>query len=75
MGKKFRSNKVKWTIDEVPVMWTRPKKYIFDRDLCRYVYDCEKCGEEFETDYQIHIPWCEDCRLKSINTFVKRQVK
>ena len=53
----YRKRGVKWTIDEVPVKWTRLKGYM---------YDCELCEKEFTTTYKIHIPWCEECRLKNI---------
>jgi hypothetical protein len=55
---KYREPGVKWSIEETPVKWTRPKAY---------VYDCEKCGKEFKAEYKIHIPWCEDCRVENVD--------
>ena len=64
MEGEYRDYGVKWTIDEVPVKWARPKKVI-------YVYDCEQCGKEFKTEYKIHIPHCEACRLEYLNKIRK----
>lgn len=60
---EYREPGVKWSIDEVPVKKTRP---------IGWIYRCEQCGKRFEFDREIHIPWCDDCRIKSLNEIKKR---
>lgn len=73
MEKIYRDIGVEWTIEENPIKFTRSKRICNCHKPKKYVYDCQKCIREFETTYEIHIPWCEDCRLEDINRLIKRK--
>lgn len=60
----FRPEGMKWDINEFPLMRSRPKAY---------VYDCERCGLEFSTDYEVHVPYCQKCRAETIDQITEKE--
>lgn len=57
MPREYRPRHEKFDPRECPLKWVLPKAY---------TYECEKCGNEFRMDNEIHIPWCPDCRTKQL---------
>jgi hypothetical protein len=51
--KEYREYGVAWSSGETPLKFTRP---------IGYIYICQRCGRRFESDKEIHIPWCDICR-------------
>lgn len=59
---EYRKPGVEWSPNEMPMLKAIPKAY---------VYDCQKCGKEFTQNYEIHIPWCDDCRRQNLDNLIK----
>lgn len=60
-GDEYRKRGVMWSIDEFPLKKTRPRAYL---------YVCERCGNEFRSNKEIHIPWCNGCRLENLDRLI-----
>jgi hypothetical protein len=71
MGPRYRKPGVKWTIEEVPILYTQPKRIEYYDQMRKFVYDCEKCGKEFKMGIEIHIPWCIQCRNIELDKLIE----